>query len=137
MSQSIASQFIRLQVRLIVNLMVLSIYLCFRTLMVTSTLNLSELIGMKPELAKLRKIIYFHENQLVYPVQKTETSDYQFGYNEIISAYAFINHLNTTVSFVSFAFFKELVLMKLNSIQCTIRRASSRRSHLFWGKFLL
>ena len=33
-----------------------------------------------------RKILYFHENQLVYPVQVTKERDFQFGYNQILSA---------------------------------------------------
>jgi len=30
--------------------------------------------------------VYFHENQLVYPVQETKERDYQYGYNEILTA---------------------------------------------------
>ena len=33
-----------------------------------------------------RKVVYFHENQLVYPVQKTKERDFQFGYNQILTA---------------------------------------------------
>ncbi|KAJ8977790.1 hypothetical protein NQ317_014696 [Molorchus minor] len=35
-----------------------------------SVLNLAELLGLRPDLSKLRKIVYFHENQLIYPVQQ-------------------------------------------------------------------
>jgi hypothetical protein len=65
----------------------------FHTLFCSSMLNLPELIGMsicrstfghsllgfyrdytaglRPDLARLRKIIYFHENQLAYPDRAT------------------------------------------------------------------
>jgi hypothetical protein len=33
-----------------------------------------------------RSILYFHENQLVYPVQTVQDRDFQFGYNQILSA---------------------------------------------------
>ena len=36
-------------------------------LFVTSMINLAELIAMRPDLAKLKKVFYFHENQLAYP----------------------------------------------------------------------
>ena len=36
-------------------------------LFVTSMINLAELIAMRPDLAKLKKVLYFHENQLAYP----------------------------------------------------------------------
>ncbi|KAA0191820.1 hypothetical protein HAZT_HAZT006188 [Hyalella azteca] len=52
----------------------------------SATLNLCELIGLRPDLAPLRKIIYFHENQLVYPVRDTKERDFQYGYNQILSA---------------------------------------------------
>ena len=32
-------------------------------------LNLAELLSLRPDLQKLRKVIYFHENQLAYPSQ--------------------------------------------------------------------
>ena len=35
----------------------------------TSMLNLAELLSLRPDLQKLRKVIYFHENQLAYPSQ--------------------------------------------------------------------
>ncbi|XP_069960273.1 uncharacterized protein [Cherax quadricarinatus] len=57
----------------------------FKTLFASSTLNLCELIGLRPDLGKLRKILYFHENQLVYPVRKQKDRDFQYGYNQILS----------------------------------------------------
>ncbi|XP_046903571.1 glycosyltransferase-like domain-containing protein 1 [Hypomesus transpacificus] len=35
-------------------------------------LNLAELVALRPDLARLKKVLYFHENQLVYPVRKTQ-----------------------------------------------------------------
>lgn len=57
----------------------------FQTLFASSTLNLCELVGLRPDLGKLRKILYFHENQLVYPVRKHKDRDFQYGYNQILS----------------------------------------------------
>ena len=35
----------------------------------SSVLNLSELLSLRPDLASIKKkIVYFHENQLAYPV---------------------------------------------------------------------
>eukprot|EP00118_Oscarella_pearsei_P005137 m.23173 g.23173 ORF g.23173 m.23173 type:complete len:372 (+) comp28444_c0_seq1:82-1197(+) len=57
----------------------------FRTIFASSTLNLAELVGLRPDLAKLNKVLYFHENQLVYPVRKHQERDFQYGYNQIVS----------------------------------------------------
>lgn len=51
-------------------------------------LNLAELIALRPDLARLKKIVYFHENQLVYPVRKTKERDFQYGYNQILTRYS-------------------------------------------------
>ena len=56
-----------------------------RALFATSVLNLAELIALRPDLRPLKKILYFHENQLVYPVRKQQERDFQYGYNQIIS----------------------------------------------------
>lgn len=58
----------------------------YKTLFTSSVVSLSELIGLRPDLAKLNKILYFHENQLCYPVQNVKDRDFQFGYNQITSA---------------------------------------------------
>ena len=60
----------------------------FTTLLTSSVLSLSELLGLRPDLASLRKIVYFHENQLCYPVQTVKERDFQFGYNQITSCLA-------------------------------------------------
>ena len=57
----------------------------FRFLFTSANLNLAELIGLRPDLGKLKKILYFHENQLVYPVRKKRDRDFQYGYNQIVS----------------------------------------------------
>ncbi|PIK42996.1 putative glycosyltransferase-like domain-containing protein 1-like [Apostichopus japonicus] len=57
-----------------------------RTLFASSVLNLAELVAMRPDLAGMKKVLYFHENQLVYPVRKQQERDFQYGYNQIISS---------------------------------------------------
>ncbi|KFO34666.1 Glycosyltransferase-like domain-containing protein 1 [Fukomys damarensis] len=56
-----------------------------RILFASSVLNLTELAALRPDLGKLKKILYFHENQLVYPVKKCQERDFQYGYNQILS----------------------------------------------------
>ncbi|XP_062568924.1 glycosyltransferase-like domain-containing protein 1 [Saccostrea cucullata] len=57
----------------------------YKVLFCSSVLNLAELIALRPDLAPLKKIIYFHENQLVYPVREKKERDIQHGYNQILS----------------------------------------------------
>merc|ERR1711973_823980 len=57
----------------------------FKTLFTSSVLNLAELIGLRPDLNQLKKVLYFHENQLIYPVRKQQERDFQYGYNQILS----------------------------------------------------
>ncbi|XP_057600685.1 glycosyltransferase-like domain-containing protein 1 isoform X5 [Hippopotamus amphibius kiboko] len=57
----------------------------YRSLFTSSVLNLTELAALRPDLGKLKKILYFHENQLVYPVKKCQERDFQYGYNQILS----------------------------------------------------
>ncbi|KAI2660645.1 Glycosyltransferase-like domain-containing protein 1 [Labeo rohita] len=54
-------------------------------LFTSSVLNLAELVALRPDLAHLKKVLYFHENQLVYPVRKSQERDFQYGYNQILS----------------------------------------------------
>ncbi|KFP81185.1 Glycosyltransferase-like domain-containing protein 1, partial [Apaloderma vittatum] len=56
-----------------------------RTLFASSVLNLAELAALRPDLGKLKKVLYFHENQLAYPVRKCQERDFQYGYNQILS----------------------------------------------------
>ncbi|XP_028446700.1 tRNA-queuosine alpha-mannosyltransferase isoform X4 [Perca flavescens] len=57
----------------------------YRVLFCSSVLNLCELVALRPDLARLKKVLYFHENQLVYPVRKDQQRDFQYGYNQILS----------------------------------------------------
>uniref|UniRef100_UPI003AACAB67 tRNA-queuosine alpha-mannosyltransferase n=1 Tax=Centroberyx gerrardi TaxID=166262 RepID=UPI003AACAB67 len=57
----------------------------YRVLFTSSVLNLCELVALRPDLASLKKILYFHENQLVYPVRKDQERDFQYGYNQVLS----------------------------------------------------
>ncbi|XP_067155512.1 tRNA-queuosine alpha-mannosyltransferase isoform X3 [Apteryx mantelli] len=57
----------------------------YRVLFASSVLNLAELVALRPDLGKLKKVLYFHENQLAYPVQKCQERDFQYGYNQILS----------------------------------------------------
>nr|CAH0100210.1 unnamed protein product [Daphnia galeata] len=58
----------------------------FEVLFASSVLNLAELIALRPDLMTCKKILYFHENQLIYPVRKQQERDFQYGYNQIISS---------------------------------------------------
>ncbi|XP_077553795.1 tRNA-queuosine alpha-mannosyltransferase isoform X3 [Haemaphysalis longicornis] len=60
----------------------------YRVLLASGVLNLAELLGLRPDLAPLRKLLYMHENQLVYPVRKEQQRDYQYGYNQVASCLA-------------------------------------------------
>ena len=51
----------------------------------SSVLNLAELMALRPDLTQLKKVLYFHENQLIYPVRKQQERDFQYGYNQILS----------------------------------------------------
>ncbi|KAK5889747.1 hypothetical protein CesoFtcFv8_013338 [Champsocephalus esox] len=57
----------------------------YRVLFCSSVLNLCELVALRPDLARLKKVLYFHENQLVYPVRKDQQRDFQYGYNQVLS----------------------------------------------------
>lgn len=49
----------------------------------SSVLSLAELLGLRPDLCPLKKIVYFHENQLVYPIREIKARDIQYAYNQI------------------------------------------------------
>ncbi|XP_040924725.1 glycosyltransferase-like domain-containing protein 1 isoform X2 [Betta splendens] len=57
----------------------------YRVLFSSSVLNLCELVALRPDLAHLKKVLYFHENQLLYPVRKDQDRDFQYGYNQVLS----------------------------------------------------
>ena len=70
-----------------------------KLIMTSDLLNLSELIALRPDLSKIRKIIYFHENQLIYPIREfiskekaiktgatsTKKRDFHYGWTQVIS----------------------------------------------------
>ena len=67
-----------------------------RILFASSVLNLAELVALRSDLASCKKVVYFHENQLTYPVRKQSTRnkneienkeqrDFQYGYNQILT----------------------------------------------------
>jgi len=52
-------------------------------------LNLAEFAALAPAgIARLPKVIYFHENQLTYPVRVEDERDYQFAMTNLTSALA-------------------------------------------------
>ena len=52
-------------------------------------LNLAEFIGLAPGCVRgLPSVVYFHENQLTYPVRHESERDYQFGMTNITTALA-------------------------------------------------
>lgn len=52
-------------------------------------LNLAEFAALAPvEISRLPKVIYFHENQLTYPVRIEDERDYQFAMTNLTSALA-------------------------------------------------
>jgi glycosyltransferase involved in cell wall biosynthesis len=51
-------------------------------------LNLPELLGFAPQLAHLPRVLYFHENQLTYPVRIARKRDLHFAFTNISSALA-------------------------------------------------
>ena len=58
-------------------------------LLCSDMLNLAEFIGLAPvEIARLPKVIYFHENQLTYPVRFESERDYHFAMTNLTSALA-------------------------------------------------
>lgn len=57
----------------------------YKVLFTSGVLNLAELIGVRPDLGQCRKIVYFHENQLVYPVSDVKERDCQYGLNQILT----------------------------------------------------
>lgn len=52
-------------------------------------LNLAEFLGLAPEaVQKLPAVVYFHENQLTYPVRFESERDYQFAMTNMTTALA-------------------------------------------------
>ena len=64
---------------------VVILYCLHRVLFCSSVLNLAELVALRPDLGLLHKVVYFHENQLIYPVRKSLDRDFQYGYNQVLT----------------------------------------------------
>lgn len=60
----------------------------YNILFTSSVLNLAELLGVRPDLSRCKKVVYFHENQLVYPVREIKDRDCQYGLNQIMTCLA-------------------------------------------------
>jgi glycosyltransferase involved in cell wall biosynthesis len=60
----------------------------FDLLLAGGMLSLAELAGALPQLARVPKVVYFHENQLCYPVPKGEAPDVHFGFTNLSTALA-------------------------------------------------
>lgn len=67
----------------------------FKCLFTSSVLNLAELVAIRPDISALHKVLYFHENQLIYPIREQKERDFQFGYNQLLSWYLSIMSLQT------------------------------------------
>ncbi len=61
----------------------------FDIIFCSDMLNLAEFIGLADHhIQKLPRVLYFHENQLTYPVRFESERDYQFGVTNMTSAIA-------------------------------------------------
>lgn len=58
----------------------------YTVLFTSSVLNLAEFLGVRPDLQKCHKIVYFHENQLAS--SNVRENDCQFGLNQIMTCIA-------------------------------------------------
>lgn len=52
----------------------------------TSMFNLCEFKGLSPEYGKLPSVMYFHENQLTYPVENDSQRDYHLAFSQFSAA---------------------------------------------------
>jgi glycosyltransferase involved in cell wall biosynthesis len=60
----------------------------FDVLLAGGMLSLAELAGALPQLARIAKVVYFHENQLNYPVPRGEAPDVHFGFTNLSTGLA-------------------------------------------------
>lgn len=74
-------------------------------------LNLAEWGGLAgPDLARLPRVIYFHENQLTYPARHHEPRDVHFGFSHLVSALA------ADAAWFNSAFHRETLLVALTEL---------------------
>ena len=100
------------------------------TVFVSAVLNLAELAGMSDVVRNSQKILYFHENQLVYPVRKQQDRDFQYGYNQIVSwlgSYVFIYVFFSYYSWYCVPFHYVMLLMKCYCF-CTL--IGDKKNHI-------
>ena len=57
-------------------------------LLCSSYLPLADLLALAPHLARLPKVVWFHENQWAYPVREERERDRHFGFTQLVSAAA-------------------------------------------------
>ncbi|CAG0914021.1 unnamed protein product [Notodromas monacha] len=57
----------------------------YRVLFATSVMNLADFIALRPEFNRVAKILYFHENELNYPIVNPKERDFYYGTAQIIS----------------------------------------------------
>lgn len=59
-------------------------------LFASAYLPLTDLVALRPELAAVPRVLYFHENQLAYPVRDDRTGerDFHFGFSQLVAALA-------------------------------------------------
>ena len=62
----------------------------FDLVLAGSFVNLAELVGLAPHLADVPRLLYFHENQLAFPVREEFSGerDLHFGFTQLVSALA-------------------------------------------------
>jgi len=61
----------------------------FDVLFCTDMLNLAEFLGLaSPRLREIPAVVYFHENQLTYPVRNADERDLHFAFTNLTSALA-------------------------------------------------
>jgi glycosyltransferase involved in cell wall biosynthesis len=54
----------------------------------TDMLDLAPFVGLMPEMAALPKVIFFHENQMLYPMEKGSSRDYHCAFSNFTSCLA-------------------------------------------------
>ncbi len=85
-------------------------------LLTTSMLALGDLIGLCPQLARLPRVLYFHENQLAYPVRPEFSGerDHHFAFTQILSGLAATHCVfNSSYNLDSFLAGAETLLLRM------------------------
>ncbi len=61
----------------------------YDVVLASSYVPLAELVGLCPALARVPRVLYFHENQLAFPVRGAgQARDHHFGFTQLVSALA-------------------------------------------------